>query len=384
MRSVQISEPQPSVRPSQRTASFSCACHPRPMLQPAAMGASQQCGISSTGLVRTSLDVRLPLDLAARCDTGTLKMLHYYPLLTLTPSGNFHRSQVGYMINERDEIFEAKVFHDSRWPWPRGDVQRDVLAMRELLHTVALACLRSLAAPLGLDAEKLHAHLDRTNPHDGSLRGSLEHCSNTSMRIYRYAARGLGNNVHTDNTLLTVSPPGSAIGLCASMPPRPDGQGGAARSRVVRPEAHMAPDELLLFAGDALSFLSRGRIPALVHWVEAPPGEAPRFSMPFFLRPRLDALLDPDGAAAAGPVKVGNPAGDVDERAAAQAGMMGDGRHLLVAVPPLQPVLQRAIEANVHNVRRSWPWKQGNDYYAPAVYPSDEGHAPVAVQLLTT
>ena len=101
-------------------------------------------------------------------------------------------------------------------------------------------------------------------------------------------------------------------------------------------------------------------------------------------RPRLDALLDPDGAAAAGPVKVGNPAGDIDERAAAQAGMMGDGRHLLVAVPPLQPVLQRAIEANVHNVRRSWPWKQGNDYYAPAVYPSDEGHAPVAVQLLTT
>ena len=32
------------------------------------------------------------------------------------------------MINERDEIFEAKVFHDSRWPWPRGDVQRDVAA----------------------------------------------------------------------------------------------------------------------------------------------------------------------------------------------------------------------------------------------------------------
>lgn len=259
------------------------------------------------------------------------------------------------MINERDEIFEAKVFHDLRWPWPRGDVRQDVLAMRELLHTVAFACLRALASPLGLDAEKLHAHLDRTNPHDGSLRGSLVHCSNTSMRVYRYAGRGLGNNVHTDNSLLTVAPPGSAIGLCASMPTCADARGGAARRVAVKPEAHMASDELLLFAGDALSFLSRGRIPSLVHWVEAPQGDEPHFSMPFFLWPRLDALLDPNGTAA-------SPRG-VTEAAEREASMGSDDQSAMLS-PPLQPILQRAIEANVHNVRRSWPWKRDNDYYA--------------------
>ena len=84
----------------------------------------------------------------------------------------------------------------------------------------------------------------------------------------------------------------------------------------------MAKGELLVFAGDALSYLSAGRVPALMHEV-APPatdGNAtPRLSAPFFLRPMRAQLLRPP--------------------------------------PPLKPLHVEALERNPGNLRSQFPWK---------------------------
>ena len=289
--------------------------------------------------------------------------------------------QVGFMINGQDEIFESKVHHDPRWPWPGDEVRTAVLSLRELLHTVALSCLRALCPPLGLDTDRVNSLLDQSAA-DGDT--DLEQCSNTTMRIYRYAAHGLGNNVHTDNGFLTVAPAGSAVGLQARVPSREDHrssiQPGEHSSELseknwpwLQPEPRIAPGQLLVFAGDALSFLTAGKLPALVHWVDAPPADEPRYSTPFFLRPRLDAILDPASVASS-------------RRSSDDGGASGT----VVELAALARVRQRELEANLGNVRRSWPWKQDDaegryrNYYEGTKYPNDDGMPQGASEISTS
>ena len=229
--------------------------------------------------------------------------------------------QVGYMVADFPagaEMLEAKLRHDPRWPWPNAKVRESVVAARDLLHDTVRACLVAIAAPLGLDANSLIALLDTPVDEHAAVHSAAEYfsrCSNTAMRVWNYWPGGVGNEAHTDNTLLTITPAGTRVGLGIRLYGSHDH---------VWPEARMRDGDLLLFAGDALSFLTGGRVPPLLHWVEPTIG-SPRISMPFFLRPRLNALLDP-----------------------------GDGA--------LQPLRQHQLEANEKNVRWRWPWKLG-EYY---------------------
>jgi len=246
--------------------------------------------------------------------------------------------QVGYMVIEElgAEMFEAKRHHDPRWPWPDEQTRDDIVGYRENLHAIARTCLRALAQPtcaLGLRPGYLESLLDQDRS-DGTST-DLTTCSNTTMRIWRYLPDGVGNEVHCDNTLLTVAPPGTCIGL------------GARRvedGRWLWPEQLMKPGQVLVFVGDALGFLTRGSLPALVHYVASPrAGAAARCSTPFFLRPRLDALLDARLACS------------YDEETAAQR-------------PPEPPVSQRDLESNrgargQSSFRHRWPWKAANAYY---------------------
>jgi len=197
--------------------------------------------------------------------------------------------QVGFMHTDRPgvEIFEAKCRHDPRYPWPEtGGVKAAVLGARELLHRAALTCLRAIAAEALAEVdfeEGIARLLDAADT-------PLQSASNTTMRVWRYPPGGAGSELHCDNSLLTLAPKGSRVGL------------GARRRRDgvrLLPEEHMGPNQVLVFAGDALSFLTAGRIPALVHWVIPTDAYDPagRLSMPFFLRPRLSALLTPTPAA---------------------------------------------------------------------------------------
>lgn len=236
---------------------------------------------------------------------------------------------VGYMHNDSGgaEMFEAKCIHDPRWPWPDEAMRRAVVDARALLHDLALACLRALAQPLGLERTALEGLLDQPQQ-------PLATCSNTTMRVWRYLREGVGNEVHVDNSLLTVAPAGSAVGLWARRY-----RDGAQ----LQPERQMAPGTVLVFAGDALSFLCGGRVPALVHWVSRPVQDLARYSFPFFLRARQDAVLS-------------------------------------CASPPSLQLCQRQLEASAgggagdRSLRTEWPWKRNDAYYvAPLGQPAGNG-----------
>ncbi len=64
--------------------------------------------------------------------------------------------------------------------------------------------------------------------------------------------------------------------------------------------AAAGPRELIVFAGETLSFLTGGQLRAPVHYVDERFMGKPRVSMPFFVRGRPDALLRPACVEAAG------------------------------------------------------------------------------------
>ena len=114
------------------------------------------------------------------------------------------------------------------------------------------------------------------------------------LRLYRYlpAGQGTGCHAHSDLGLLTLSPCPSSPALLVYDPEALEW---------LEAERRMQPDELTLFGGEQLAFLSGGLIPAPLHRVPAPPKEAgTRYSMPFFARchPEVTLLPRRSGAAA--------------------------------------------------------------------------------------
>jgi hypothetical protein len=168
---------------------------------------------------------------------------------------------------------------------------------------------------------------------------ALRSASHSALRVWQYT-HGQPSGWHCDNTLLTLAPRGSSVGLEVRSPL--DG-------RSFSPESSMSADELLVFAGDSLSYLSSGRVPALMHRVVPPPpapiscahstthADPPRLSCPFFLRARRSATLEPL----------------LEQRSGG-----------------LPPLLVAALEHNADNLRSRWPWKCRGplaEYYSQGV-----------------
>ena len=238
----------------------------------------------------------------------------------------------GYMeyLSDADggcECFEAKLHHDSRFVWPPqpANFRAAVLALLRLLLSTARDALYALCDALGLERKRVASLLDTDDVLANARRQravDFDACSHTALRLWSYT-RGRRGTMHVDNTLLTLSPRGSSVGL------RVRTLDGAH----VFPEASMAPGELFLFAGDALSYLSSGKVPALMHQVVPPPttpppagspgrpaAEPPRLSAPFFLRGMHSKSLAPP--------------------------------------PPLPPLNVALLERNPGNLRSAWPWKR--------------------------
>lgn len=231
----------------------------------------------------------------------------------------------GYMEylddDEGSECFEAKLHHDPRFTWPaRPPVLRAaVLALQQVLLDTACQALGVLVSALQLHRERTAALLDVQR-----AQVDLETCSHTALRVWSYT-RGRTTGVHVDNSLLTIAPAGSSIGLRVH----------TLDGRSCFPEAEMEPGDLFLFAGDALSYLTGGAVPALMHEVTPPTtgtaaghkAAAPRLSAPLFLRGRRGEILRPP--------------------------------------PPLPPLRVQDLELNPGNLRERFPWKQ---YGAHASY----------------
>lgn len=165
----------------------------------------------------------------------------------------------------------------------------------EELRRAACTCLCALESAVGVEAASWLQKTDLAEelaeeqmPCDGA-GSSGDKAGPSVLRLYDYrpeGAAGRGCNAHADLGMLTISPAPishtlqAAPGLlCYSVE----------RLRWEEAELGLAPDELTLFAGEQLSLLSGGRIPATLHRV--PPPTASRLSLPFFARANPHARL---------------------------------------------------------------------------------------------
>ena len=90
----------------------------------------------------------------------------------------------------------------------------------------------------------------------------------------------IGVGSHVDLGLVTVAPCGSRSGLEL----RPNG-----RREYVAVEPQMGRDEVVVFFGSTLTWLSGGAVACAPHRVVRRTNEPPRISAPYFLRPAADS-----------------------------------------------------------------------------------------------
>ena len=234
---------------------------------------------------------------------------------------------------EGSECFEAKLHHDPRFVWPTrpASMRAAVLNARPMLIRHACRALFALVDALGLDGEYVASLLDAD---DEGRSIDFERCSHTAMRVWQYT-HGRPTGWHVDNGFVTLAPRGTSVGLRVRTL--------SDRGRVCFPEEEMEEGELLLFAGDSLSYITDGKVPSLMHEVHPPAGSGQngvaRLSAPLFLRGRHAAEL--------------------------RSSEGGSG------LPPLKIA---TLEKNVGNLRQSWPWKRPGAPLA-AYYGASEWHA---------
>jgi len=140
---------------------------------------------------------------------------------------------------------------------------------------------------------------------------------------------------HTDGTLLTLAPRGSCAGLLIR---------DYSTGEWISVEEDMEEDEAILFAGDALAFCTCHLLPALMHRPDgvemARFAPARRLSLPFFLYPDADAILD---------------SGRLRPELCAQ--------HAARVLRPSPPTLPAShLPYNTNRCRDRMPWK-GESYY---------------------
>jgi len=98
------------------------------------------------------------------------------------------------------------------------------------------------------------------------------------------------SNIHCDKGLFTLAPRSTAPAIEMWHP--------LTHQRLF-PEHNVLPNEWLIFPGEAMGYMTSGRIPGNVHRVawtkKASPTDPPRMAMPMFLRAEPGALLTRTG-----------------------------------------------------------------------------------------
>ena len=158
------------------------------------------------------------------------------------------------------------------WPTePRG-FERQVAWLYDALDALGLRLLRALTGPLGVPGDTFDAMAAGGN---SVLR--LLHYPPLSPDADPASVRAAA---HEDINLITLLVSASAAGL--------ELLDRSGRWRAV----DAPPDSVIVDVGDMLSRITNGALPATTHRVVNPQGpNGSRYSMPFFLHPRPDAVL---------------------------------------------------------------------------------------------
>ncbi|KAI9911805.1 hypothetical protein PsorP6_009064 [Peronosclerospora sorghi] len=222
--------------------------------------------------------------------------------------------RVGFSSDRNREYMQLRLpIAASGTPWPpvyfrdteeKKTFANELMALLQLLDKISRDCMKAVCEIINLDEPWVFDELldDPTRPSDdfiGPINTSYQYGASV-LRIYNYCNKTASGQpqaeldpndhscgVHADLGLVTVSPLATVPGLQIW---------NLERMNWVDVENDASPLHFSVFAGETLGLLTHGVISAPLHRV--PPicvsGEAERrMSMPYFLRVKPDACLNP-------------------------------------------------------------------------------------------
>ncbi|MCE7004169.1 isopenicillin N synthase family oxygenase [Kibdelosporangium philippinense] len=163
-----------------------------------------------------------------------------------------------------------RLIGPNQWPAALPELRATVLAWQDEALRVSLEVLRALAAALGQDESYFDAWFDEE--------------ASTHVKIVRYPGRDdvqQGVGAHKDYGYLALLQQDSVGGL------QVQAQDGSWI------DATPIPGSFVFNIGEMLEIATQGYLTATRHRVVSPPAGVERFSIPFFLGPRLDAVVSP-------------------------------------------------------------------------------------------
>jgi isopenicillin N synthase-like dioxygenase len=170
-----------------------------------------------------------------------------------------------------DDPAYLRLIGPNQWPEALPELEHAVLAWQSEADRVSREVLRALAAALG----QPDTYFDRW----------FDDEAHSHLKVIRYPGRGdapdeQGVGAHKDYGFLALLLQDDLGGLQVETL---DGEWL---------DAPPIPGAFVFNLGEVLEIATRGYLRATVHRVVSPPGEAERFSVPFFLGPRLDSVIE--------------------------------------------------------------------------------------------
>ncbi|MFE0019670.1 isopenicillin N synthase family dioxygenase [Amycolatopsis sp. NPDC059021] len=165
-----------------------------------------------------------------------------------------------------------RLIGPNQWPEAVPELRETTLAWQAEALRVSREVLRALAAALGQDENYFDAWFDEE--------------AATHLKIIRYPGRPAadadqGVGAHKDYGYLALLQQDKIGGL----------QVQAADGSWI--DATPVPGSFVVNIGEMLEIATQGYLTATRHRVVSPPAGVERFSVPFFLGPRLDAVVEP-------------------------------------------------------------------------------------------
>ncbi|ONI79687.1 oxidoreductase [Actinosynnema sp. ALI-1.44] len=163
-----------------------------------------------------------------------------------------------------------RLIGPNQWPEALPELRDTVLAWQDEALRVSREVLRALAVALGQDESYFDAWFDEE--------------ASTHVKIVRYPGRDdseQGVGAHKDYGYLALLQQDDIGGLQVQAQ-----DGGWI-------DATPIPGSFVFNIGEMLEIATQGYLTATRHRVISPPAGVERFSIPFFLGPRLDAVVEP-------------------------------------------------------------------------------------------
>ncbi|SES21826.1 Isopenicillin N synthase [Actinokineospora terrae] len=171
-----------------------------------------------------------------------------------------------------DDPVWLRLIGPNQWPAALPELREVALAWQAEAQRVCLEVLRALSAALGQPEDYFDAWFDAE--------------AATHAKIVRYPGRPAdgtdqGVGAHKDYGFLALLQQDNIGGLQVELP-----DGGWV-------DATPIPGSFILNIGEMLEIATQGYLIATKHRVISPPDGVDRYSVPFFLGPRLDAVVEP-------------------------------------------------------------------------------------------